>query len=262
VHSQDIHPLTHYSCRRKDNSKVLSYSSIADYSPPPTPLQQFAFDDFPVRDIVPQRSPTAATNANRLSYSSFEDDDMYSEDERRPTLDRRESEAQRYLHQYQNQAQAEHSTPRPRYNRSSTGLSMMSQAPSLSHSPTSTVGMSFPYTPSTTSRPLPPRNNPFSTSYKGYSRSIELVNPFAMTPMKPITTTAPSSLHKSYYDRRGSLKSGPDTQTSNESAEGRISYEKLLMSQSPSSPSHGSLKQLFRFNEMQAPPTAPTYSRY
>lgn len=256
---QLVHPLIPYSCRRKDNNKTLSYST--DQSPPPTPLQTFAFDDFPVRDIVPQRSPTAS-NPNHLSYSSAsEDDSMYSEDEqfKRPTMKRLESEAERYLRQFHaSEAQVEHSTPRPRYNRSSTALSAMSQAPSLSHSPTSTAGMSFPYTPSTTSRPLPPRSNPFSTSYK-YSRSIDLVNPFAITPIVP--TTAPSSLHYQSHNRRQSLKSGAGAQTSNGFAEGEMLYEKMMMSATPS-PGHGSLKQLFKFNEMQAPPTAQTYARY
>jgi len=33
-------------------------------------------------------------------------------------------------------------------------------------------------------------------------------------------------------------------------------YDKNEVMGSPLSPGHGSLKQLFRFNEMQAPPTA------
>jgi hypothetical protein len=146
-------------------------------------------------------------------------------------------------------------TPRPRYNRSSTALSTISRAPSLSYSPSSTAaGMSFPYTPQTTvttsSRPLPPRANPFSTSYK-YSRSTDLVNPFAITPMIP--QTAPSSLHQqtTARDRRVSLKSGAGAATSTGFAEGEILYEKYVLQPSPSpGVGTGSLKQLFRFSEI------------
>jgi hypothetical protein len=81
--------------------------------------------------------------------------------------------------------------------------------------------------------------------------------------MTPMTVTAPSSLHQQYRDRRESLKSGAGAQTSNGYAEGEMQlYEKVMMAASPS-PGHGSLKQLFRFNEMQAPPAqTQTYARY
>jgi len=72
--------------------------------------------------------------------------------------------------------------------------------------------------------------------------------------------TAPSSPHHQKLDRRDSLKSGAGAQTSNGYAEGEMLYEKMLMSAS-TSPGHGSLKQLFKFSEMQAPPTTHTYSR-
>jgi hypothetical protein len=195
---------------------------------------------------------------------------MYSEDERNQEMSRRDSEATRYLRQFHNpEAQSEHTprAPRPTYNRSSTALSTLSQAPSLSDSPTSTNGMSFPYTPSSTQRPLPPRTNPFSTSYK-YSRSIDLVSPFAITPIVP--TTAPSSLHGGHHHHRSNrkhsreLKSGAGALTSNGFAEGKmLLYEKAPIMNSPS-PGHGSLKQLFRFSEMQAPPSggAQGYARY
>jgi hypothetical protein len=228
-----------------------------------TPLQQFTFDDFPVRNIIPQLSPTV-NNSKRFSYSSFsEDEGLYSEDEAQNSdVLSRYSEAAHCLRQLQPSEETHHSsTPRPKYNRSYTALSTMSNAPSLSHSPTSATGMSFPYTPSSTQRPLPSRINPFSTSYKD-TRSIDLVNPFALTSRHPIPTTAPSSLH--HRSRHDSVqydhKASATAQTSQGFAEGEmLVYEKERVIGSPMRDGHGSLKQLFRFSEMQAPPTHARY---
>jgi hypothetical protein len=232
-----------------------------------TPLQQFAFDDFPVRDIIPQRSPTI-TSSKRFSYSSLsEDEGHYSEEEaQHPDVIHRYSEATQYLRQFQGSSEEPHhsSTPRPRYNRSYTALSNLSNAPSLSHSPTSMAGMSFPYTPSSThQRPLPSRTNPFSTSCKD-TRSIDLVNPFAVTSSRyPIPTTAPSSLHHHHHHPRHDSaqyerKASATAQMSQGFAEGELMcYEKERVVGSPmrAGEGYGSLKQLFRFSEMQAPPT-------
>ncbi|QDS74845.1 hypothetical protein FKW77_002947 [Venturia effusa] len=257
-------------CRRKDNAKVLSYSHGVD-SPPMTPLQQFSFDDLPVRDIIPQRSPTV-TNSKRFSYSSLsEDEGQYSESEsHHGYTNHRHSDATYYIHQLQAEDSPNSSTPRPHYNRSSTTLSTLSNAPSLSHSPTSsTAGMSYPYTPSSTAqRPLPSRINPFSTSYND-TRSIDLVNPFAPTSSRhPIPTTAPSSLHhhthprrhdSAYHSRRDSTQYGNPSagaQVSQGFAEGEMmAYEKVGSAvRGAQGEGYGSLKQLFRFSEMQAPP--------
>lgn len=258
--------MTH-RCRRKDNAKVLSYNHGPD-SPPMTPLHQFSFDDLPVRDIIPQRSPTV-TNSKRLSCSSFSEDEgqYWEEESRHGYSNHRYSDATYYIHQLQSEDSHHSSTPRPRYNRSYTALSTMSNAPSLSHSPTSsTAGMSFPYTPSsTTQRPLPSRINPFSTSYKDI-RSIDLVNPFALTSSRqPIPTTAPSSLHhlprrdSASQPRRDSAQYGNPSagaQISQGYAEGEMmSYEKVGSPvRGMQGEGYGSLKQLFRFSEMQAPP--------
>lgn len=235
-----------YSCRRRDHSKSLS-SASTNQSPPLTPITTLPFEELPVRDIVPQRSPTSITN-NRYSSSSLSEYSVQStDDEKRRSLISQDSDAARYLRSfYSAEAQAEmvSRTPRPRYNRSSTSVSHLSTAPSLSQSPTSTDPMSMPYTPST--RPLPPRYNPFSSSY--CARTIDLVNPFAtVQPTAP--TTAPSSLTHAH-----SLKSRPVSGPSMELVEGDVMYEKRA-SIATSSPSHGSLKQLFRFSEMQAPPS-------
>ncbi|TID14571.1 hypothetical protein E6O75_ATG08717 [Venturia nashicola] len=254
-------------CRRKDNAKVLTYHYGGD-SPPKTPLQQFSFDDLPVRDIVPQRSPTV-THSKRFSYSSFSEDEgqYFEEDSHHGDVTQRYSDATYYLHQLHADDPHQSSTPRPRYNRSFTALSTISNAPSLSHSPTSsTAGMSYPYTPSSiTQRPLPSRINPFSTSYKD-TRSIDLVNPFALTSSRhPIPTTAPSSLHhhlrrdSAHRPRRDSAQYGNPSagaQMSQGFAEGELmSYEKAGSPVKGNQKGvYGSLKQLFRFSEMQAPP--------
>ncbi|OCK89407.1 uncharacterized protein K441DRAFT_667493 [Cenococcum geophilum 1.58] len=213
-------------CRKKDNEKILSYSS--EHSPPPTPFSNFSFEDLPIRDIVAPRSPTAAPSqrsSSAFSEASLEDSTL-SGDERL----RRDSEASRYLRQFQSTtAMAETSgrQTRPRYNRSPMSMVTMSAAPSLSHTPTSSASMSMPYTPS--NRPLPPRSNPHSSSYG--SRSIDLVMPFT-------ATAAASSL--SQY----SLKSAASSRTSIDAVEGEILYEK--QSTIPTaSPANGSLKQLF-----------------
>lgn len=75
-----------------------------------------------------------------------------------------------------------------------------------------------------------------------------------MTPMVP--QTAPSSLHQqtTQKDRRLSLKSGAGAATSTGFAEGEILYEKCALLPSPSpGVATGSLKQLFRFGDVQAP---------
>jgi hypothetical protein len=238
------------SCRRKDHTRIPTYDDFGSHSPPMSPLQtSSSFEKF--HDIIPQRSPTAVhLPRNRYSYSSFsEDETVYSEDERHSDW-RRESEADRYLRQFAEQQAivSPSKTPRPQFKRSSTGYSTMSNTASLSHSPSSTVaGMSFPYTPA--SRPLPPRTNPtYSTSFK-YSKSIDLVNPFpAMTQIVP--TTAPSSPHT----RRTGIARQVNTEYNTTSSNVDVVYGKnTLQSNTPGS-EQGSLKQLFRFNEMQAPP--------
>lgn len=68
----------------------------------------------------------------------------------------------------------------------------------------------MPYTPST--RPLPPRTNPSSSSYT--HKSIDLVTPLTYP------STAPSS------PRQYSLKSHAETATSASTIEGEIMYAK------------------------------------
>lgn len=226
-----------HSCKKKDHNRVFSHT--IDQSPPPTPYSQIAFEDLPVRNIVPQRSPTSV-DKHRFSYSEDDDDDLTRlEDERR----RRDSEAARYLRQFASpdRATERSNQPRHRYNRSLTSTTAISTAPSLSHTPNSTTSTSFPYTPST--RPLPPRTNPYSASYA--ARSINLVMPFT-----PGTTTAPSS-----FAGYAHLQTEPTSESTPVIVEGEMLYLKREMVPYSSS-GQGSLRQLFRFNEMQALPSS------
>ncbi|KAH3904224.1 hypothetical protein HBI56_176250 [Parastagonospora nodorum] len=210
------------SCRKKDTEKSLAYGFDA-YSPPATPFANFSFEDFHFRDIVPQRSPTQPeSKRSSLAFSDISsDDNAWSINEKSNTMN---SEASRYLRQFQSSICATETvrTHRPRYSRSSTSQVSFSAAPSLSHTPASSVSYSLPFTPAT-SRPLPPRH-PHSSSYG--SKSINLVTPL----------TAPSS-PKLY-----SHKTAPISTTSTSTIEGEIVYAKSPV---PSlSAANGSLGQL------------------
>lgn len=233
-----------FSCRKKDNNKSLS--AVSENSPPSTPFAAFSFDDLPVRDIVAPRSPTAAP-LNRLSvaYSSTsEDEPSNSEDEQR-YAGVGDSEAARYLRQFHTSTSmtnmSAYRSARPNYHRSSTSATgtTLSNAPSLSHTPSTLASASLPYTPAT-NRPLPPRINPAASSYGSKFGYNDLVTPFTGMP-----TTAPSSL--SNY----SLKSAASSQTTVGVAEGELMYEKKTSIPSVS-PGQGSLKQLFAWNEMRS----------
>ncbi|KAF2084089.1 hypothetical protein K490DRAFT_59892 [Saccharata proteae CBS 121410] len=236
------------SCRRKDTSKSFSH----DLSPPQTPFSfsRFSFDDLPVaRDIVTPRSPTTLPS-HRLSYGFSEP----SEDD----SDSNHSEAARYLRSFPraNSTNSTNSTTdttsakpthRPRYSRSSTsGINTSSNAPSLSHTPTSTASMSMPYTPSARTLRHP------STSYTANAhRDLVTPNPGPTNPSIAASTTAPSASSSFHH---WSLKSAPSCQISTGIADGELdgfSYEKTPIA----SPGQGSLKQLFAFSAMQAPPT-------
>ncbi|KAF1847505.1 uncharacterized protein K460DRAFT_374557 [Cucurbitaria berberidis CBS 394.84] len=216
------------SCRKKDSEKSLTYS-YDNYSPPTTPFANFSFEDLTFRDIVPQRSPTQPeSKRSSCAFSDISsDDNLWSSDDR---SQRSDSEASRYLRYFQASLSnaAETARPyRPRYTRASTSQVSFSAAPSLSHTPASSVSFSLPYTPAyppPTSRPLPPRNNPHTSSYS--SKSIDLVT--------PLTATASA---KQY-----SHKTPPISRTSTSTIEGEIVYAKSPV---PSlSAANGSLSRL------------------
>ncbi|KAF1941914.1 hypothetical protein EJ02DRAFT_466212 [Clathrospora elynae] len=192
------------SCKKKDTEKSITYS-YDQYSPPTTPFTNFSFDDLTFRDIVPQRSPTQ--NESKRSSCAFSD---VSSDDNITPHQRSDSEASNYLRKFQSTTYSPEAirSYRPGFNRSSTSQISYGVAPSLSHTPASSVSYSLPYTPATT-RPLPPRTKPTHSSSYG-SKSIDLVTPL----------TAPSS--PKYY----SHKSSPVSRTSTSTIEGEIIYVK------------------------------------
>jgi hypothetical protein len=227
--------LRFYSCRKKDSNKALE-------SPPRTPFSStfsLSDDNLPGRDIVPQRSPRAA-QSNRLSYGYSEASDE--------ELDQRlgqDSEAARYLRQFQTTASQQEVwiRPRPQMSRSSASIAAMSNAPSLSHTPASTASLSLPYTPS--SRPLPPRSYHARASSSFSAKSVDLVLPYAsQTP-----PTAPASVSHSFKTPAGA-------RTYTENAEGELLYEKRRTIPCASPVTAGSLKKLLDFADPLATPQA------
>ncbi|KNG48200.1 hypothetical protein DDE82_007130 [Stemphylium lycopersici] len=196
------------SCKKKDTEKSLTYS-YDHYSPPTTPFANFTFDDLAFRDIVPQRSPTQPdSKRSSCAFSDTSSDDNSD--------DRYHSEASAYLRKFQSTPAYSPDTVRPyrpRYNRASTSQYSFSAAPSLSHTPASSVSYSLPYTPAT--RPLPPRTKPsHSGSYGANAKSIDLVTPLT-------APSSPKSSPKSY-----SHKSPAISRTSTSTIEGEIIYAK------------------------------------
>ncbi|KAF2640997.1 hypothetical protein P280DRAFT_489503 [Massarina eburnea CBS 473.64] len=204
------------SCRRKDTEKQLSYPF--DYSPPPTPTFEDQF-----RDIVPPRSPTfIGSKRNSLAFSDLSSDEntatatstSASASASATDIPNHDSEASRYLRQFQATTYSGETTVRPHrplYKRASTSQATFAP-PSLSHTPASSVSYSLPYTPSM--RPLPPRK----VSLYG-AKTIELVTPWAHL------MTAPPSPPK-YSPPKYSMKSKPTCERTSSTIEGEILYEK------------------------------------
>ncbi|KAK6341304.1 hypothetical protein TWF696_008383 [Orbilia brochopaga] len=114
-----------------------------------------------------------------------------------------------------------HSKRPPHLPRNNTFTSV----PSLAHSP---ANSSF-------TRPLPPLHNPFSSSFSSSPRSIDLVTPIS------------------------SITSQPAGMASTSAANGTSSSEQMYEKKAISSSTHGqgSLKKLFNFDGMRAPPQQP-----
>ncbi|KAF2834376.1 hypothetical protein M501DRAFT_1009698 [Patellaria atrata CBS 101060] len=195
------------SCRRKDNTKVSLTSLNSDYSPPATPYSNystFTFEDLPKRDIIPQRSPTSAHPfRTSMAFSeSSEDENVYPGDD---SASRRDSEAARYLRQFQYSqglTEASMRSSRPKLQRATTST------PPLSHTPASTASISLPYTPATPySRPLPPRKQGSSYGH----RSVDLVVPFTSMSTTQLPSTHNSSVNlKSLATAKTSTGMGND----------------------------------------------------
>jgi hypothetical protein len=271
-------------CRRSDTNKPLETPRAE--SPPSTPKHSHHSDD----SIVPRKSPTLLSS-NRFSYTSLSSAASFNDAEYdsaepamsstaptsgyqpRPAHRRHDSEAARYLRLFHSNPQllAEQSSrssrrPKPASRASTTSISM--RTPSLSHSDASTTaspgtsptmsnltGVSLPYT---YSRPLPPRTNPMYSSSYGASKSISLVTPgmndgMASSPeIHHGIGMASASLPG--FKARASISTdvGAELLPSSTPVED-VTFEKKAVIGSPDS---STLRSLFRFSEMQAPPTA------
>ncbi|KAF2232663.1 hypothetical protein EV356DRAFT_534389 [Viridothelium virens] len=265
------------SCRKKDKTMTYTPPFNAEQTPPTTPFSStFSFEDLPVRDIIPQRSPTRRSHS--IPFSETFEDDAQSHEERSP---RGDSEAARYLRQFSTsgpESNSKTASARPKARRPYASSTTLSTMPSLSHTPASSTSTSLSQTPSTM-RPLPPRTNPHGSS--STPRGINLVLPSPTTtitstttttyPSNPPTPPASLSLSETRFPAapfQSAKWSTTTTTTTLESVmvarpstdvatDGTLLYEKQWPLLSPCEPPPGSLKQLFRFSEMQAPPRRP-----
>ncbi|KAF2675554.1 hypothetical protein BT63DRAFT_41657 [Microthyrium microscopicum] len=263
-------------CRRRDMNKPLSSSVPSSHghlhSRPMTPTQAYQALDFrsPPRDIIPQRSPTAI-QPNRFSFtdlssaasSDIEDEEDTNEDvlrrPRGPMQHRRQdSEAARYLRQFQSPAfVAESSSRFARRPKPQSRASTISLAPSLTHSPSPGTSPSsltpLSSMPLTYSRPLPSRANPYSSSFG--AKSINLVTPLAgaqSLPQSKSTISLPGLKAQASVATNVGADDLPNEMPAEE-----LKYEKKTMVGSPQPEvATGALRSLFRFDEMQAPPSA------
>ncbi|KAI4722034.1 hypothetical protein E4T48_01598 [Aureobasidium sp. EXF-10727] len=216
------------SCRRKDHNKPLSHSILpSEPSPQPTtPRSSYFFDDNQ-HEILPMRSPTVV----RPPSLAFSDDSLdLSASEEQPNYRRSESDGSRYLTHYRHNS-GDHSPRR---------ASCDPYTPSLSHTPTSLVSNVGSYL---STRPLPGRKNPYSASFS--SLSVDLVTPVVNTE----SLTASTDLSH----QKASLRSSASTSTAFRVVEGEMSYGNRDY-MPDTSPSKGSLRQLFFHEAMQAPP--------
>ncbi|KAL9097563.1 MAG: hypothetical protein Q9165_000459 [Trypethelium subeluteriae] len=265
------------SCRKKDKTMTYTPPFNAEQTPPTTPFgSTFSFEDLPVRDIIPQRSPTRRSHS--IPFSESSEDDAQSYHERSP---REDSEAARYLRQFSTsgpEPNSKTSSARHKGRRSHASSTTLSAMPSLSHTPTSSTSTSYSQTP-LNMRPLPPRTNPNGSS--STPRGINLVLPSPTTTITSTTTTTypsnpptpPASLSISqarfptapFQSAKWSTTTTTTTLKSvmvakpspDVAVDGTLLYEKQWPLLSPCEPAPGSLKQLFRLSEMQAPPRRP-----
>ncbi|TIA55919.1 hypothetical protein D6C79_00209 [Aureobasidium pullulans] len=217
------------SCRRKDHNKPLSHSILpSEPSPQPTtPRSSYFFDDHNQHEILPMRSPTVV----RPPSLAFSDDSSdLSGNEEHPMYRRSESDGSRYLSHYRHSS-GEHSPRRASYE---------PYTPSLSHTPGSLLSTVGSYL---STRPLPGRKNPYSASFS--SLSVDLVT--------PVVNTEPLTASTDLAHQNASLRSSASTSTAFRVVEGEMSYDKKDYA-SGTSPSKGSLRQLFFHEAMQAPP--------
>lgn len=265
-------------CRRSDTNKPLE--TPRSESPPSTPKQSHSDDS-----IVPRKSPTLLSS-NRFSYTSLSsaasmNDAEYDHAEPtmsstapasgyqpRPAHRRNDSEAARYLRlfhsnpQFAEQQSRSARRPKPTSRASTTSISM--RTPSLSHSDGSATaspgtsptmsnltGASLPYT---YSRPLPPRTNPMYSSSYG-ARSFSLVTPGIndATAGSPEIHHAIGGASLPGFKARASISTDVGAERLPSTPVDDVKFEKQAVVGSPDT---STLRSLFRFSEMQAPPNA------
>lgn len=144
-----------------------------------------------------------------------------------------ETEAAKYLAQFQSGSLSPTRQRRPQYRRAQT--SSTATMPSLSHTPGSLVSPSSSFS---SLKHLPCRTNPYGPPMG--SRSVDLVVPI----------TVPSSLN----GNNGSLHSNASTSTVCPTAEGEMIYQKKSIA--ATSPGKGSLQQLFSHDAIIRQPTS------
>lgn len=178
------------------------------------------------------RSPTMARPPS-IAFSDSSDTSIFDS---RPDFGRTETEAARYLAQFQSPGTSpERRKSRPQYERAASH----SNLPSLSHTPGSMPSTSSSYS---MARPLPTRVNPYSASF---SKSVNLVT--------PLTSIPPPEVASSLNHECSSLRSSASTSTAFRLAEGELSYQKKAFA-SELSPGKGSLQQLFSHDAMKSGP--------
>jgi len=178
-----------------------------------------------------------------------------SNDNRKRSATRRSnSEAALWLEQF-------HSTG-PRYARASITTTSGS-TPSISYTASSSMSASIPYkSVPTTGRPLPRRKNPIGSSTSLAGRSIDLVTPIehhAMhfpTASSSLETITQRDITDNISGGASRLKHGQtESRTSNHYDDAALlSYERKTMLQASPLPGQGSLKKMFRYEEIRGQP--------
>lgn len=260
------------SCRRRDMNKPLASSMPSTnhlHTRPTIPAQGSMGRHLePARDIIPQKSPTITSN--RFSFTdlftagngSELEEEIDTIEDNQVKLDqprhhrRQESEAARYLRQFQSPSFIAESSMRPvRRPNPQSRSSTYSLAPSLTHSPSpGTSPSSFSALsslPLAYSRPLPPRANPYSRSYG--AKGMSLVTPQAGAQSVPQHVDL-AKLPGLKAQPSLSTNVGVDDLPDELPIEG-LKYEKKTIIGSAPRESKGALRSLFRFDDMQAPPT-------
>lgn len=231
------------SCRRDDTSYRRPLSMNTSISSSSYNSSAGSYFDLPESDIVEPRSPTILRPASSV-FSDFSVSDFTPPPDEEPKTSDIDgsNEAARYLAQfYSHSYSTERSRPRrPRSNRMSSAADGI---PSLSHTPSSSVG-----TVASVDRPLPRRYK--SMAGQASSNSVDLV-----IPSYPSSTTSDS--RQSSTD--SSLQSSASTITAfkTEAGEAR-SYERRNLSPENIRETSSSLTQLLSHDTIR---TEPSYGQ-